>query len=269
MTDIGQGGASNGQHMRLAGKVAVITGGASGMGAAGARLFAEHGATVVVSDVNAAAAAAVVDEITGRGGTATACPADVGVVDDLKGLFRFVEERYGRLNVLWNHAGIPGGAGLEISVDEFDRTVAVNVRSTFFGTSLALDLLRAAAPSASVICTSSVAGLAGSPASPVYSMTKFGIIGFVRSAAIALAPEGIRLNAICPSPMDTPMFAEFMARGGATVDMDAAMEMARQLIPARRLGRPEDVARAALWLASDESAFVTGTALPVDGGYLA
>ena len=257
---------------KLEGRVAVITAGASGMGLASARLFAAEGAAVVVADLDAEAAAAAAKQITDDGGEALAFPADVSSVDQLTALFDTVRSTFGRLNVLFNHAGIPGPKGLDITEEEFDRTVAINLKSQFFATKLARPLLEASAPHASIIYTSSTSGLVASPSSPIYGMTKGGTLILMRSVARQLGPAGIRANAICPGPTDTPMlrvFTDPQRAGLSEEDYAAQLDIRAKNIPLRRAGQAADIASVALFLASDDSAFVTGVTIPVDGGMLA
>lgn len=257
---------------RLDDKIALITASGSGMGKASALLFGSEGASVVVVDIDFEAAGRTAKEVEGLGGTGIPWQADVGNVPALRQLFDMVRDRFGRLNVLFNHAGIPGPSGLDISEEQFNHTVDVNLKSAFFATSLAVPLLRLAAPSASVIFTSSVSGLKGSPLSPVYSMTKGGVVLLARSLARQLGPEQIRVNAICPGPTDTPMmriFADPQRKGLSGDAFEADREVRERTLPLQRLAAPDDIARAALFLASDESRYITGVALPVDGGMYA
>jgi NAD(P)-dependent dehydrogenase (short-subunit alcohol dehydrogenase family) len=264
---------------KLEGRVAVITAGASGMGLASARLFAREGAAVVVADLDGAAAEAAAKTITAEdggngvsGGSAYPFEVDVSSVEQLRSLFTFVSERFGKLNVLFNHAGIPGPKGLNITEEEFDRTVGVNLKSQFFATQLALPLLEKGAPQASIIYTSSTSGLVASPTSPIYGMTKGGTLILMRSVAKQVGPLGIRANAICPGPTDTPMLRVFTdpnRSGLSEEDYAQQLDARAKAIPLRRAGAPEDIANAALFLASDDSAFVTGVTVPVDGGMLA
>ena len=259
----------NREQGRLENKIALVTGGASGMGFASALKFAEEGAAVVVADLDGAAAEEAVATIVGEGFEARAFQIDVGSVADIGRMMDFVDQTYGRLNVLFNHAGVPGPPGLELTEEQFDRTIDINLKSQFFGTSLALPLLRAAAPSASIIYTSSISGLMAAPSSPIYGMTKGGTQILMRSVAKQLGPEGIRANAICPGPTNTPMLRSFVdpARAGlAEEDYAKQVDERASRIPLRRAAEPEDTAEVALFLASDESRYVTGTWIPVDGG---
>lgn len=257
---------------RLEGRVAVVTAAGSGMGLACARRFAADGAHVVVADLDDEAARAGAESIRADGGRAVHHQVDVADVGALRSMFEFVEREFGVLHVLHNHAGLPGPPGLDVAEEVFDRTLDVNLRSAFYATSLAVPLLRRAPSQASVIFTSSVSGLVGAPSSPLYGMTKGGVVILMRSLAKQLGPEGIRVNAICPGPIDTPMLRVFVdphRQGLGGADADAQLQARRETIPLRRLGRPEDVASAAAFLASDEAAFITGVSLPVDGGLCA
>jgi NAD(P)-dependent dehydrogenase (short-subunit alcohol dehydrogenase family) len=257
--------------MRLQDRVAVITAAGSGMGQASARLFAAEGAAVVVADIDLAAAERTVALIRSDGNDhgSFAHQVDVAKVVALKELFAVVGERFDKLDVLFNHAGIPGPNGLDITEEEYDRTLDINLKSAFFATSLALPLLRAAAGKGSIIYTSSTSGLSGAPTSPIYGMTKGGLLILMRSVARQVGPEGIRANAICPGPTDTPMLRVFTdpnRKGQDESSFKSGMANRINNIPLRRAGAPEDIANAALFLASDESSWVTGVSIPVDGG---
>jgi NAD(P)-dependent dehydrogenase (short-subunit alcohol dehydrogenase family) len=253
---------------RLEGRVALITAAGSGMGRASAERFASEGAHVVVSDINEAAAKEVTEAITAGGGSATAVVCDVGDMDQIKGMIDAVGREHGVLHVLFNHAGIPGAAGLDVEQDDWTRTVDVNQRSAFYATTHALPLLRKAEGKGSIIFTSSVSGVVGSPFSPLYSMTKGGIVLFMKSLAVKLGPEGIRSNAILPAMIETPMLSQFFGReNGANID--DLKNAYKSNVPMGRVARPEEIASAAAFLASDDASWVTGVALPVDGGFLA
>ena len=253
---------------RLLGRIALITAAASGMGRASAERFAAEGAHVVLVDLDEARAGEVAGSIVAGGGSAEALGCDVADLDRLRGVINHVEQRHGVLHVLFNHAGIPGEAGLDISPESWQRTVDINQRSAFYATTYALPLLQKADRKGSIIFTASTSGIVGSPFSPLYSMTKGGIVLLMKSLAVRLGPEGIRVNAICPAMIDTPMLSEFFGRepGADIEDLKSGFMNA---VPLSRSADPSEVASAAAFLASDDASWVTGVALPVDGGFLA
>jgi NAD(P)-dependent dehydrogenase (short-subunit alcohol dehydrogenase family) len=260
--------------MRLAGKIGIVTAAASGMGRAGAVRFAREGAKVAVVDVDASGVQRVVSEITGAGGTAHGIVADLTKDEDSRRIVWDTVSRLGGLDFVWNHVGHPGPAAVEgIDMQAFEVAIDLNLRTVLLTTEAAIPELRARG-GGSLLFTASTSGLVGSGFSPVYSMCKFGVVGFVKSLALRLARDGIRVNAICPGPIDTPMLRVFVARPDqkSTAGMDPeelVQKRAHGSVPLGRTGRPEEVANAALFLLSDEASFVTGAALPVDGGVTA
>lgn len=253
---------------RLEGRIALITAAGSGMGRAGALRFASEGAHVIVTDLDEAAAVNVVTEITDAGGVATARRLDVSDVAAIKETFNWIEAEFGILHILYNHAGIPGAPGLEVTPEQYEKAMDINLRSAFFATQYAVPLLKKAAPKASIIFTSSTSGLVGSPFSPLYSLAKGGITVFMKAVAKRLGPDGIRSNAILPAMIETPMLSEFFGRE-AGADIEAVKSDFAQKVPLGRAGSPDEVAAAAAFLASDDASWITGTALPLDGGLLA
>ncbi|MDT5076998.1 MAG: hypothetical protein QOJ80_1635, partial [Mycobacterium sp.] len=192
-------------ELRLKDRVAVVTGGASGMGRASAKKFVAEGAHVVIADVDELAAAAVAAELSASGpGSARAYALDVTDLSRLRGLVELIEREFGILHVLFNNAGYPGPAGLDAVTDEFDKTVDINVKAGYYATSYAIPLLTKAVPHASVIFTSSTSGVVGSPLSVLYSATKGAVVLMAKSMALSLGGQGIRVNVICPGPTDTP-----------------------------------------------------------------
>jgi NAD(P)-dependent dehydrogenase (short-subunit alcohol dehydrogenase family) len=256
--------------MRLKDKIGIVTAGGSGMGRAGAIRFAREGARVAVVDVDDAAVAAVVNEIAAAGGKAKGIVADLREDANAQRIVRETANAFGGLDFVWNHLGHPGPASVEgIEMADFDLAVDLNLRSQIVTTEAALPELRARG-GGSLLYTASTSGLVGSQFSPVYSAVKFGVVGFVRALAKRVAKDGIRVNAICPGATDTPMLRVFVARPDqqSTLGRDPE-ELVRQRAgqnPMGRPGRPEEIANAALFLISDEASFITGAALPVDGG---
>lgn len=251
--------------MRLRGKLAVITAAASGMGKASVELFVREGATVAAVDINEGA---LHDLAATLGSAVIPVAADLSTVDGVKSSIAAAAERLGGIDVLWAHAGTPGPASVEdMDLGQYDLAIALNLTSAVVAAGEVARHMRARG-GGSLIFTASVSGLVGSMFSPVYSAAKFGVVGLTKSLAQRFAPDGIRVNVVCPGPIDTPMLPGFVARGD---DKAQAAENERKLvgaIPLGRVGKPSEVAHAGLWLASDDSSYVTGVALPVDGGYL-
>lgn len=254
--------------MRLREKRIIITASGSGMGRAAAQLFAREGARVAVVDIAPEAAEETASLIAAEGGEARAFVADLSSSSVCRELVGRTQEWLGGLDVLWNHAGIPGTAALEDITDEdFQFAMDVNVRSAYLLSGAAVAPLRAGGGGA-ILFTSSTSGLVGAPTSPLYAVGKFGVVGLAKSLALRLAADNIRVNAICPGPIRTAMTKQFFRTEDAEVmaRKEAALLSA---VPLARFGRAEEVAAAGLFLASDDASFITGVALPVDGGYLA
>ncbi len=251
--------------MRLAGKSALITGAGSGMGAAAAALFAAEGAAVTLADVNASAVREVAAEITGAGGRAIAVTADVSQESDVVAMVDAAVAEFGHLDVLYNNAGIDVG-NAEIADHEaadFDRVVAVNLRGVFLGMKYGIPKMLEVGRG-SIINTSSAAGVRAMPRAVGYVASKFGIIGATRSTAIEYGDRGIRVNCIVPGATETALIQSARARyGPGTIDGRAAR------VPLRRIADASEIAQCALFLASDESSYITGTVINVDGGMLA
>ncbi|MDP9238140.1 MAG: glucose 1-dehydrogenase [Chloroflexota bacterium] len=246
---------------RLDGKAAVITGGASGIGAASARLFANEGARVVIADVQDDMGVALAAEL---GGSALYQHTDVSKEDDVRrGIERAVAE-FGRLDCIFSNAGILGTVGPleEIPVEEYDRTMDVLLRSVFLGMKHAAPVMKRQ-HSGSMISTSSIAGIIAGDGPHVYNVAKAAIIQLTKSAALEMGPHNVRVNTICPGGIVTPLVTGGVP-GNPQVEAAAKAALA-QFQPIPRAGMPDDIAYAALWLASDESSFVSGHALVVDG----
>jgi 3-oxoacyl-[acyl-carrier protein] reductase len=250
--------------MILAGKVAVITGAASGMGRAGALRFAREGAKVVVADLNEAGAKEVVEQIADAGGAATALRCDVSTAEDNIAAVRLATDSYGGLDVFWANAGLPQAFRkiTEIDVEEFDKLIAVNARAPWLGAKAALPALRARG-GGSFILTASLSGLKGRPDATAYQTSKGAATMLVKSLAKEFGPYGIRVNSVCPIASETPMWSQFM---NGYLEPAKAAKVFAQGIPLGRLAEPEDVAGAALFLAGPDSAYISGVNLPVDGG---
>ena len=255
--------------MRLKGKLALITAAASGIGRAGAVLFAREGAAVAVADIDRGRIADTVEEITKAGGRAHGLPCDLTREADCRRIVRDAVAALGGLDIVWNNVGHPGPGRVEgIDMDDYDVALTLNLRSVLVTTTEAIPALRARG-GGSILFTSSIAGIYGSPFSPVYSAAKFGVTGLTKSLSLRLAPENIRVNCVCPAPIDTPMLDLFMGRPDVEANKHENLARMKQAIPLGRVGTPMEVAQAGLFLVSDDASYVTGVSLPVDGGYTA
>jgi NAD(P)-dependent dehydrogenase (short-subunit alcohol dehydrogenase family) len=245
---------------RVAGKVALITGAARGMGAAHARTMAREGATVAIADIAPEAGQELAAELRGAGGQASYHDLDVTDPGAWRDIADAVQRAYGRIDVLVNNAGVQMRSfGIEADDDEWAKVTAVNQYGVFLG-------MRAVIPSmaenggGSIVNIASVAALVGLPGSLPYQASKSAVLGLTRGAAAAYGPQRIRVNAICPGLIVTAMTE--------SASMDAVNAMKAQ-IPLRREGKPEEISAAVVFLASDESSYITGAALPIDGGFVA
>lgn len=253
----------------LEGKRILITAGASGMGRAGAELFVRHGASVCIADFDAKRAEETVHALESAGGRAEAIVADLTDMEQSRRIVHEAAERMGGLDVFWAHAGAPGPQGVEdLDWNAYRKSMALNVDTTVASVSEAIPLLRNGSKP-SILMTASISGLVGSQFSAIYSLQKFAIVGFAKSLALALGPDGIRVNALCPGLVDTPMLPTFMSRTGDDVAAREARVKFEASVPLGRVAQPEEQAQAALWLVSDAASYVTGVALAVDGGFTA
>jgi NAD(P)-dependent dehydrogenase (short-subunit alcohol dehydrogenase family) len=251
--------------MRLQNKVALITGAGSGIGRATALLFAQEGAQIVVVDVNDAAGAETVELVRSAGGEAAYVHADISQPAEAEAMIRFAEETYGKLNVLFNNAGISHAAdddAINTELDVWDLTFEINVKGVFLGCKYGIPALRRAG-GGSIINTASFVALLGA-ATPqlAYTASKGAVLSMTRELAVIHAREGIRVNALCPGPLNTELLMKYL---------NTPEKKQRRLvhIPMGRFGEAKEIAYGALYLASDESSFVTGTEFLVDGGITA
>jgi NAD(P)-dependent dehydrogenase (short-subunit alcohol dehydrogenase family) len=252
--------------VRLAKKVAVITGAASGIGRATALLFGREGAAVVVVDLDEAGARAVAQAIRDGGGQALAVGADVSQAEDCRRAVEATVEAWGRLNILFNNAGIIRRADvLGTTEEEWDRVMAVNAKSVFLMSKYAVPVM-AQAGGGSIVNTASGWGLVGGRNALSYCASKAAVVNMTRAMALDHGPQKIRVNCICPGDTDTGMLREEARQLG---EQESAFLAGAADRPLGRVGSPEEIAEAVLYLASDASSFVTGTALVVDGGGLA
>src|SRR5262245_13162165 len=250
---------------RLAGKSAVVTGAAAGIGRATAALFAREGARLVVTDIRAEPLAAFRDELAAGGAEVRAVTGDVSLDADARAMIRAAVDSYGRIDVLVANAGIiPLGDVLESSADDWDHVFAIDGRGMFLTCKYAVEAMLASG-GGSIICLSSISGMAGQKRQSTYGPAKFVATGLTKHLAVEWAQRGIRVNAVAPGTIRTERVKQLPEEPGGSEYVEAI----KKAHPMGRLGEPEEVANAILFLASDEASFITGTVLPVDGGYLA
>jgi NAD(P)-dependent dehydrogenase (short-subunit alcohol dehydrogenase family) len=246
------------------GQVALVTGAAGGMGLDTARAFATAGAAVVLADIDGDAARSAAAELTEAAYDALGLMCDVADEDQVAALVDRTVETYGRLDMAFNNAGImlPLTDAADEPAEAFDRVNGINLRGVWACMKHELRVMREQGSGAIVNC-SSLGGLVGNPGRAAYHATKHGVLGLTKSAALEYAPRGVRINAVCPGTIETPMVADMIASGELLVDDAVAGQ------PIGRLGRGDEIASAVLWLCSPGASLVVGVSLPVDGGYTA
>jgi NAD(P)-dependent dehydrogenase (short-subunit alcohol dehydrogenase family) len=247
-------------------QVAIITGGATGIGRASALLFAAEGAAVAVADINLADAEKTASDIRRAGGRGMALRCDVTTVSDIQAAVRETVAQYGKLTIYFSNAGVAGPGALSATTEAaWDKAIDVNLKGAYFGAQAAAPEI-AKAGGGCLLFTSSGLGLRPSPASPSYSMAKAALVMLARCLAVSLGKDNIRANALCPGPVSgTPMWHDFTQRVPGT-DPEKYLKQAVGERPLPRVGTVEEVAQAALFLVSPANAYITGVALPVDGG---
>lgn len=249
-------------HYDFNGKVALVTGAGAGMGLATAQAFAAAGAAVVMADINEDAAQAAATKLVSEGRQALAIECDVADENQVKTLIEKTVEAFGRLDAAFNNAGVqsPAVDMADTTAAEFDRVNSINLKSVWSCMKYELMQMRQQG-NGTIVNNSSIGGLIGLPGRAIYHATKHGVLGMTKSAAIEYAPRGIRINAVCPGTIETPMVQEMLRK-----EPDSMREILKQQ-PIGRLGKPEEIAAVVLWLCSPGSSFVIGHALVADGGF--
>jgi NAD(P)-dependent dehydrogenase (short-subunit alcohol dehydrogenase family) len=254
---------------RLEGRVALITGAASGIGAAGAALFAQEGARVILADIDDKAGRKTEKIIKNAGGKVKYVHTDVTSVDSLENMVRTTVKIYGKLNIFWHNAGDVGPGRIDrVNETDFDRTLSIHIKGGFFGCKYAIPEILTSG-GGSILFTSSGAAFIPLAGAPTYSIVKAGLVMLAKCLAVQLGPQNIRVNCLCPGPTDTLFRKRVFARDPDLVDPDELDRANIEATPLGRVGQPEEIAEVALFLASDDASFVTGAVVSVDGGLVA
>jgi len=245
-------------------KVALVTGAGSGLGLATARAFAESGAAVVLADCNEQAVHSAAEQLNARGHETLAIRCDVSDDAQVEAMVRETVKRFGRLDAAYNNAGVQNvlAETADTTRGDYDRVMGINLRGVWSSMKFELQQMRRQNAGAIVNC-SSLGGLVGGAQRGIYHAAKHGVLGFTKSAALEYAARGIRINAICPGLIQTPMSEQMIAAG-----QGEALKAMENSIPMGRVGRAEEIASAVLWLCSDAASYVTGQSLSVDGGFI-
>ena len=249
----------------LNGKVALITGAGSGIGRATAKIFAREGARLVIADIVAAAAQETLEIVKQAGAAAICVKADVANWEDVEGLVAKAVAEFGRLDCAFNNAGIEGEPALthKCTEENWNRVLAINLTGVWHCMKAEIAQMLKQGGGGAIVNTSSVAGIAGSVGGPAYVASKHGVAGLAKAAAMEYGKHNIRINAVCPGPIRTPMLGRIMEFSKADAQSFARSE------PLRRLGEPEEIGEAVAFLCSDKASYVTGLPMPVDGGFFA
>ena len=250
---------------RVENKIALVTGGGSGLGRATVQALAREGAKVLVADLNLESAHETVTMVAETGGEASAFAMDVTIAAQVEAMVQTTVERYGRLDCAFNNAGIPGKVGtsvIDYEEEDWDRVIAVDLKGVWLGMKYELKQMLKQGRGV-VVNTASIAGLVGLVGSSPYVASKHGVVGLTKTAALEFAQQNIRVNAVCPGVFRTPLVEKVIA------ELPEREELYLSAQPIGRMGRPEELAEAVVWLCSDAASFVTGHAFPVDGGYVA
>ena len=250
---------------RVENKIALVTGGGSGLGRATVQALAREGAKVLVADLNLESAHETVTMVAETGGEASAFAMDVTIAAQAEAMVQTTVERYGRLDCAFNNAGIPGKVGtsvIDYEEKDWDRVIAVDLKGVWLGMKYEIKQMLKQGGGV-VVNTASIAGLVGLVGSSPYVASKHGVVGLTKTAALEFAQQNIRVNAVCPGVFRTPLVEKIIA------ELPEREELYLSAQPIGRMGRPEELAEAVVWLCSDAASFVTGHAFPVDGGYVA